>query len=177
MPSLVGATGTGTNGYYSARPAEPGGLAVFIDTTGKVTGGGWVPMPDGRGNFGFNATSTGNKVKGNLVFIERTTYKNQKAILIVKSNAIDALRTSGTIFPITATLSGKASYKYISAVDGTTLAESGNATFSATVVDTDVKSPPTGDSFGIRALDKAGVVLVDLATTALGGGNIVAHLK
>jgi len=51
-----------------------------------------------------------------------------------------------------------------------------NATFSATVVDTDAKSG-AGDSFAIRVLDKTGAVLVDLVTTPLGGGNIVAHLK
>ena len=174
--SLVGATGTGTNGYYTAPPAEPAGLAVFIDTAGKVTGGGWVPMADGRGNFGFNASSTGTKVKGNLVFIERTVYQGKKAILIVKSNAIDALRTSGSTFPITATLTGKATYKFISAVDGSTLAESGNATFTATVVDTNAKAG-AGDSFAIRVLDKNGVVLVDLPATTLGGGNVVAHIK
>ena len=176
VASLVGASGTGTNGYYTAPPAEPAGLAVFIDTAGKVTGGGWVAMADGRGNFGFNASSTGTKVKGNLVFIERTTYQGKKAMLIVKSNAIDALRTSGATFPITATLTGKASYKFISAVDGSTLAESGNATFTATVVDTNAKGG-AGDSFAIRVLDKTGAVLVDLGTTTLGGGNIVAHIK
>ena len=174
--SLVGATGTGTNGYYTAPPAAPAGLAVFIDTAGKVTGGGWVAMTDGRGNFGFNASSTGTKVKGNLVFIERTVYQGKKAMLIVKSNAIDALRTSGSTFPITATLTGKANFKFISAATGSTLAESGNATFTATVVDTNAKGG-TGDSFAIRVLDKTGVVLVDLVTTALGGGNVVAHIK
>ena len=177
VASLVGASGTGANDYYIAPPAEPAGLAVFIDTTGKVTGGGWVAIGDGRGNFGFNATSNAGRVKGNLVFIERTVYKGTKAMLIIKSNAIDSLRTSGSIFPITATLSGKASFRYISAIDGSTLFESGNATFTATVVDTDIKTQPTGDSFAIRALDKTGAVLVDLGTTALGSGNIVAHLK
>jgi len=175
--SLVGPTGTGANGFYAAPPAEPAGLAVFIDTTGKVTGGGWVPLDDGRANFGFNAKSDGSKVKGNLVFIERTTYRGKKAMLIVKSNALDAMRTSGTAFPITATLNGKGSYKYISSVDGSTLAESGNATFTATVVDTGVKGSSPGDSFAIRVLDKSGVVLVDLARTVLGGGNVVAHVK
>jgi hypothetical protein len=176
VASLVGASGTGTNGYSVAAPAEPAGLAVFIVVAGKVTGGGWVTIGDGRGNFGFNATSIKGPVKGNLVFIERTVYKGKKAMLIVKSNAIDTLRTSGTTFPITATLTGKASFKYISSVDGSTLFESGNATFSATVVDTDAKGG-AGDAFAIRVLDKTGAVLVDLGPTALGSGNIVAHLK
>lgn len=111
------------------------------------------------------------------MFIARTTYQGKKAMLIIKSNAIDSLRTSGSVFPIIATLSGKASFKYISSVDGSTFFESGNASFTATVVDTDIKSPPTGDSFAIQALDKTGAVLVDLGTTPLGGGNIMAHLK
>ena len=110
------------------------------------------------------------------MFIERTVYQGKKAMLIFKSNAIDALRTSGSTFPITATLSGKANYKFISAVDGSTLAESGNATFTATVVDTNAKGG-AGDFFAIRVLDKTGAVLVDLGTTTLGGGNIVAHIK
>ena len=176
VASLVGASGTGINGYYTAPPATPAGLAVFIDTAGKVTGGGWVALADGRANFGFNASSTGAKVKGNLVFIQRTTYLGKKAMLIVKSNVIDALRTSGSTFPITATLTGKATLKFISAADGSTLAESGNATFTATVVDTNAKGG-AGDSFAIRVLDKTGAVLVDLGTTPLGGGNVVAHIK
>ena len=172
VPPALGPTATTLR-----PPAEAAGLAVFIDTAGKVTGGGWVAMADGRGNFGFNATSNGNKVKGKLVFIERTVYRGTRAMLIVKSNAIDSLRTSGSIFPITATLSGKASFKFISSVDGSTLFESGNATFVATFIDTGVNGNPKGDRLGIRVLDKTGVVLVDLASTLLGGGNIVAHLK
>ena len=97
-------------------------------------------------------------------------------MLIVKSNAISTLRTSGATFPITATLTGKASFKYISSVDGSTLFESGNATFSATVIDTDAKGG-AGDAFAIQVLDKARSLLVDLGTTPLGGGNIVAHLR
>ncbi|MEY2522602.1 MAG: hypothetical protein QOJ66_1167 [Ilumatobacteraceae bacterium] len=74
----------------------------------------WVIDGGNTPNFGFNATSTGGKAKGNLVFIRRTTYRGTKAILIVKSNAIDSLRSSGSLFPVTAMLSGKASYKIIS---------------------------------------------------------------
>ena len=176
VPSLVGAAGTGLNGYYTAPPADAAGLAVFIDTAGKVTGGGWVAVGDGRANFGFNATSNRGKVKGNLVFIERTTYQGERAMLIIRSNAIATLRTSGSTFPITTTLTGKATFKVISSVDGSTLVESGNATFTATVVDTNARSA-SGDTFAIRVLDKTGAVLVDLETTPLGGGNIVAHLK
>lgn len=175
-PPLVGATGTGSNGYYVAPPAEAAGLAVFIDASGKISGGGWIDVGDGRSTIGFNATSKSGKVKGNLVFIERTVYEGTKAMLIIKSNAIDTLRTSGSDFPITATLTGKASFKYISSIDGATLSESGNATFSATVTDTNATGG-TGDSFRLLALDKTSSVLVDVTATPLAGGNIVAHLK
>ncbi|MGZ8821792.1 MAG: Ig-like domain-containing protein [Aeromicrobium sp.] len=176
VPSLVGDDGIGLNDYYSAPEAEAAGLAVFIDTAGKVTGGGWITLGDGCANFGFNAASNGNKVKGSLVFVERTTYRGTAALLIVKSNAIDSLRVTGTTLPIHAALSGKASFKFISSADGSTLFESGNATFTAIVVDTDSKAG-SEDTFGIRVIDKTGAVLVDVALTMLGGGNIVAHLK
>jgi hypothetical protein len=134
----------------------------------------WVIDGGNTPNFGFNATSTGGKAKGNLVFIRRTTYRGTKAILIVKSNAIDSLRSSGSLFPVTAMLSGKASYKIISLADGSTLVESGAATFTATVIDTGKSGGP--DSFGLRALDKNGAVLVDFPIAAIGGGAVVAHL-
>ena len=160
----------------AAPPAEPAGLAVSIDTAGRVTGGGWVAMADGRGSFGFNATSTGAKVKGNLVFIERTTYQGEKAILIVKSNAIDALRTSGSTFPITAMLSGKSTYKYISAANGSTLAESGNAPSrprsSTPTPRAEPATPsPSGSSTGRAPCSSTS------GPPPLVGGNIVAHLK
>jgi len=44
------------------------------------------------------------------------------------------------------------------------------------VIDTDAKGG-AGDAFAIRVLDRTGAVLVDLGTTPLGGGNIVAHLN
>jgi hypothetical protein len=176
VPSLVAATGTGANTFYVAPPAQPGSFAIYKDATGKVTGGGWIRLGDGRANFGFNASSVKGPVKGNVVFIQRTTYAGKKAMLIVKSNAIDALRSSGTTFPITATLSGKATIKFISSADGSTLFESGNATFEATVVDTN-RAGADGDSFGIVVRDKNGVLVTQISLTPLGGGNIVAHLK
>jgi PKD repeat protein len=176
VPSLVATSGTGSNGYYVAPPATAGGIAVFVDVAGKVTGGGWVALGDGRANFAFNASSNRGKVKGSLLFVERTVYGGTRAILIVKSNAIETLRTSGKEYPITATLSGKASFKYISSTDGSTLFESGNATFTATVLDT---GSPGGasDAFAISVADRTGSLLVDVGTTLLGSGNIVAHLK
>ena len=176
VPTVVGAGGTGVNAYYTAPPAPAAGLAIYVDATGKVTGGGWIPLGDGRANFGFNAKSDGSKAKGNLVFIERTMYLGKKVMLIVKSNAIDTLRASGSTFPISATLTGKASFKYISSVDGSTAFESGNATFSATVIDSGAAGG-AGDAFAIRVLDKARSLLVELGSTPLGGGNVVAHLK
>jgi hypothetical protein len=173
--ALVGASSGSANGYYVARPAEPAGLAVYVDTSGKVTGGGWTAVTGGRANFGFNASSIRGKVKGNLVFVERTTYHGRAAILIVKSNEIDALRVTGSTFPITAALTGKATFRYLSAVDGSTFFESGNATFTATVIDANLPGGRS-DCFAIRVEDKTHIVVVDLATTLLGGGNVVAHL-
>jgi uncharacterized repeat protein (TIGR01451 family) len=173
VPSLVAASGTGANAHYAAPPAVAAGLAVYVDTAGKVTGGGWVSLGTDRANFGFNASSIKGRTKGNLVYVQRTVYAGQKAILIVKSNAIDTLRVTGTTLPVTVALSGKATFRYISASTGATLFESGNATFVATVIDTGKE----GDAFGVRVVDKVGAVIADIATTPLGAGNIVAHIK
>jgi hypothetical protein len=176
LPSLVGDPSTESNGWYTAPDALPAGLAVFSDTTGKVTGGGWVPLDSGRANFGLTASSKNGNAKGSLVFLRRVTYRGEKATLVVKSNAIESLRATGTSLPVTATLSGKATIRFISAGTGDTLFESGKATFTATLTDTGGKGAD-GDAFGIRVTDKNGDVVVDLAPVVLGGGNIVAHLK
>lgn len=174
VPSLVGTAGTGVNAHYAAPPATPAGLAVYADAIGKVTGGGWIGLASGRANFGFNASSFKGRVKGNLVFVARTTFEGTKAILVIRSNAIEGLKTNGSAPPLSVILTGKASFKYLSSADGSVLFESGNATFTATVTD---GGGNAGDTFALRALDKAGGVLVDVGATALGGGNVVAHLK
>jgi PKD repeat protein len=177
VPRLIGTDAQDSNGFYVAPPSEPAGLAVYANTAGHVTGGGWIAVDGRRDNFGFNARASGTKPpKGQMVFVERTLYRGSQVILIVKSNSIESLRTTGSTPPITATLDGKATIRYISALDGSTLFESGNLRFTATVIDTDGRGS-AGDAFGIRLVDKAGAVVIDVPVTVLGGGNIVAHLK
>jgi hypothetical protein len=172
---LIGATPSAANGFYVAQPAVPGGVAVYRDASnGMVTGGGWTSVASGdRLNFGFNAQVAKAGVKGQLVTALRTTSGGRRVVLVVKSNALDALRVTGTVVPIGAVLTGKASIKVI-ALDGTVLSETGNATFTATVVDGGAKGT---DSYGIRVVDKTGVVVLDTAPLVLGGGNVVAHVK
>ncbi len=55
----------------------------------KVTGGGWIPVPGGQGNFGFNAKKKGMSTSGHL------NYHDKSGATAVKSEGITSLLITG----------------------------------------------------------------------------------
>ncbi len=172
------ATGDGTSpaARYEGPPAAPEGLVIYEPSGQFVTGGGHLTAPDGaRANFGFVARyNKKGAAKGQFVFITKTTYADQAALAIVKSNRLDALAFSGTEPPITATLEGKASITIVATADDRTLFSQGDATFSVTGVDAGGTSGGD-DSLGLVVRDHEGALFEEVPPTALDGGNLVIH--
>src|SRR5207237_502917 len=129
---VVAGSGAGTNQFYTAPSSEPAGIAFYINSGQFATGGGWVNDPGGsKGNFGFNARyNKSGSAQGQMVYVYRGLYNGVPADFIIKSNSLTALSFSGTTFPITATLQGKANLQIIRQSDGVTLFSDGNATFT-----------------------------------------------
>jgi uncharacterized repeat protein (TIGR01451 family) len=178
IPKVV-ASGGGTNQFYSVPNGDAAGFAFYTPTGQYATGGGWVPdasSSNGKGNFGFNARyNNSNKPQGQMVYVWRGTYNGVAADFVIKSNSLTALSFSGTTFPISATLQGKATIQVNRASDGMQLYSDGNATFTATASDSGKSSGIGSDSFALTVYDKTPVLYKSVPTTLLGGGNVVEH--
>ena len=174
---LVAGSGGGTNQFYTAPNAETVAVDFYVNSGQFATGGGWVNDPSGsHGNFGFNAryNSTGSP-KGQIVYVYRALYNGVMSDFIIKSNALTALQFSGTTYPISSTLQGKANVQINRASDGYTLFSAGNYTFSATVTDSG-QNGTTGKQFSLIVYDTSGVPYHSVpAATPLQGGNVVVH--
>jgi hypothetical protein len=174
---LVAGSAGGTNQFYASPNAEAGGLDFYVNSGQFATGGGWVNDPAGsHGNFGFNAryNSTGSP-KGQMVYVYRALYNGILADFILKSNALSALQFTGTTYPISSTLQGKANVQVNQASDGSTLFSTGNYAFSATVTDSG-QNGVTGKQFSLIVYDGSGVPFHQVASnTPLQGGNVVVH--
>jgi hypothetical protein len=173
---VAGNTG-GTNLFYTAPNAQAAGLDFYVNSGQFATGGGWVNDPTGsHGNFGFNArySSTGSP-KGQMVYVYRALYNGALADFIIKSNALTALQFTGTTYPISSTLQGKANVQVNRASDGLSLFSAGNYTFSATVTDSG-QNGVTGKQFSLSVYDSNGVPYHQVAPNIpLQGGNVVVH--
>jgi hypothetical protein len=149
----------------------------YVNSGQFATGGGWVNDPSGsHGNFGFNAryNSVGSP-KGQMVYIYRALYNGVLADFIIKSNVVSALQFSGTTYPISSTLQGKANVQVNRASDGYTLFSAGHYTFSLTVTDSG-QNGTTGKQFSLIVYDSSAVPYYSVpAGTALQGGNVVVH--
>lgn len=99
------------------------------------------------------------------------------ADFIIKSNALSALQFTGTTYPISSTLQGKANVQINRASDGLSLFSVGNYTFSTTVTDSG-QNGVTGKQFSLIVYDTSGVPYHSVpAGTPLQGGNVVVHLQ
>ena len=78
-------------------------------------------------------------------------------------------------FPAKATLQGKSTIQINRASDGYVLYSDGNATFSATVVDSGQSSGIGSDSFQLTVYDKNAVLYKNRCRGASQGGNVVIH--
>jgi hypothetical protein len=162
-----------------APTGETAGIDFYVNSGQFATGGGWITDPNsGKGNFGFNARySNSGKPQGQVIYVYRGTYNGVAADVMVKSNALTALQFGGSTSPVSSTLQGKAGIQINRASDGAQLYADGNATFTATVVDSGQSSGIGSDSLALTVYDKNGVVYKSVPTSLLGGGNVVAHLK
>jgi hypothetical protein len=175
---VPGSTG-GTNLFYAAPNAQAAGLDFYVNSGQFATGGGWVSDPTGsRGNFGFNARYNSSGLpKGQLVYVYRALYNGVLADFIIKSNALTALHFTGTTYPISSTLQGKASVQVNRASDGLSLFSAGNYTFSTTVTDSG-QNGDAGKQFSLTVYANNGVPYHTVpSATPLQGGNVVVHLR
>ena len=174
---LVAGGAGGTNLFYVAPNAQAVGVDFYLNSGQFATGGGWVIDPTGsHGNFGFNARyNSAGSPKGQMVYVYRSTYNGVLADFIIKSNALTALQFSGTTFPISSTLQGKANVQVNRASDGYSLFSAGNSMFSATVTDSS-QNGTSGKQFSLIVYDSSGVPYHSVpAGTPLQGGNVVVH--
>ncbi|HXF98940.1 MAG TPA: hypothetical protein VNJ46_10050, partial [Gaiellaceae bacterium] len=172
-----------TNLWYTAPNAQTAVIAFYQNSGQFVTGGGWIVDPagggNGKGNFGFNGRyNKKGQPQGQMVYVYRGLYSGVLADYVIKSNSLTALKFSGSSYPFSATLEGKCTIQINRASDGMQLYGDGNATFSATVEDTNANSGAGSDSYGIlRVYDKNGVLYKTVPKTLLGNGNVVIHNK
>ncbi|HEX2049213.1 MAG TPA: Ig-like domain-containing protein, partial [Actinomycetota bacterium] len=179
VAELVGSSAGGTNQFYVAPNASSATVVFYNDLGQFVTGGGWIIDPNGRkGNFGFNARYNKNgQPQGQMVYVYRGTYQGVAADYVVKSNSLSALGFSGTTYPITARLQGKATIQINRTSDGAQLWSEGNATFTATATDTGQSSGIGVDSYSLTVTRSNGVVYKNVPNTLLKGGNVVVHAR
>jgi hypothetical protein len=177
VSTVVSGSSGGVNQWYFADNGESAGIAFYNNTGQFATGGGWILDPNGRkGNFGFNARyNKKGSPQGQMVYVYRGYYNGVLADFIIKSNALDALSFNGTQYPIRATMQGKCNLQINRASDGVQLWGDGNATFVATITDSDLSSGIGSDSYQLSVWDKNGVPYKMVANTLLSGGNVVIH--
>jgi hypothetical protein len=113
----------------------------------KVMGGGWIPVPGGQGDFGFNVT----KKKGSSGFSGHVNYHDKTGATKVQSEGITSLTITGN----SARIQGPCTVNKASG-------------FTCTVDVTDNGESGSSDFFQIRvsSYDRGGT---------LGGGNIKIH--
>jgi hypothetical protein len=157
-------------------------VVVYDPSAGFVTGGGWIDSPSGayiaspalagRANFGF----VSKYQKGAALPSGSTEFQFKAGDLNFFSNAYDWLVVAGA----------KAKFKGTGTINGT-----GSYKFMLTGIDADVNTNDDFlvDRFRIRiwSVDELGNETVvydnalgddsDSATTAIGGGSIVVHIK
>jgi hypothetical protein len=198
---VAGNNNPAVNAWYAADPDEA--ALTFYSNTGKfVTGGGWIldptpGSPNRHGNFGFNArTNKNGSPQGQVVYIYRglysgtctiaktiTTCTNVPVTYVIKSNSITALGflnlgTTQYPWPIQSRMQGKATIQVNRSSDGALLWSEGNANFDSTVMDSGQSSGIGLDDFKLTVTRNGETVpYKDVATTKLGGGNVVIHLQ
>jgi len=114
-------------------------------------------------NLGLNARyNSRGPPKGQILYIYRALYNGVLADFIIKSNVLSALQFSGTTYPISSTLQGKANVQVNRASDGYTLFSAGNYTFSSTVTDSG-QNGATGKQFSLIVYDSSAVPYYNLS--------------
>lgn len=116
----------------------------------KVTGGGWIAVPGGQGNFGFNVT----KKKGNAAFSGHLNYHDKTGATTVQSQGFTSLTITGN----SARIEGPCTVNKASG-------------FTCTVDVTDNGEPGSSDSLRIRVSNGYDRGL----GATLGSGNIKIH--
>jgi len=111
-----------------------------------------------------------------MVYVYRGTYMGVAADFVIKTNAITALSFSGSSYPISATLEGKATYQINRASDGYQLFSEGGLKFTAKVTDSGKSSGIRLDKFALT-LYKNGGLYKSVPDSLLQGGNVVVHIK
>jgi hypothetical protein len=183
VAALVANGSGGTpNLFYTAEPAQAVGLAFYNNTGQFVTAGGWIyDSNPSHGNFGLNARNNKNgQAQGQMVYVYRGLYNGVPANYIIKSNSLTNFGISsgaGGTYPMTATLQGKCNLQINRASDGALLFGEGNATFSATVIDTNQNSGSGSESYSVTVYNKDAVLYKQVAQSLLQGGNVVVHIK
>ena len=173
-----------TNGRWTADPVGIDTINVAIGSNDQqASGGGWVPDPSGKANFGFTVKGDKGTPKGSAIFILRSS---DGFNYVVKSNSwaggfLNFSAEPGTSILNRTSFKGKCNVQKIDRRTGATVATFGNFTFTVDARDGDLLSPRQGDAFAITILDSNGVIWrrvgTNLALLPLGGGNVMVKAK
>src|SRR5581483_3084723 len=148
-----------TNGFWTAAPVGLGTINVAVGTDDqRVAGGGWVPddeSANGKDNFGFTVRIDRKNLKGNSIFIIRST---DGFNYIVKSTSwqngfLNFVNEPATSTTNRASFAGKCTVQKIDRTTGALVTSFGNFSFTVDVRDGDLLSPPQGDAYAITILD------------------------
>jgi hypothetical protein len=170
-------------------------VITFYDNTGQfVTGGGWIVDPAGggnaHGNFGFKRPVQQERVAAGAdglrlprplqrlwrsTTASRATRSHRSGSCAGTAPPFGPCPLGNATFPAKASLEGKCTIQINRASDGYLLYGDGNATFSATVVDSGSSSGIGSDSYMLKVYDKNSVLYKSVPTTFLSGGNVVIH--
>jgi hypothetical protein len=90
---------------------------------------------------------------------------------------LDALGFNGSAYPLSATLSGKATLQITRASDGVSLSSQGNLPFTAKAYDSGNSSGIGYDRLILTLSGSSVIGLKSFTDVTLKGGNVVIHLK
>ncbi|MES2523967.1 MAG: MBG domain-containing protein [Gemmatimonadota bacterium] len=177
---------TAANQYWDSNTGHEALTVKLGNSEKSMTGGGWIADADsrnGKDNFGFNAGYLKNgSPKGNAVFVFRS---KDGFDYVVKTNSWSG---GGLSFLVDnnvtkASFTARATVQKINITTG--LADptwnSGGFTMIVDLLDGDLNTPRTTDSYAITILNGSGGVWKRVGTrtaqVTLGGGNVAVQSK
>lgn len=184
VTSTLVADGSGAmpNLFYDA-PVDDTGVIAFCENTGQFAlGAGKIPDGADKARFGFVARNDRkNKPKGQLVYVYDGTYNGKKAVFTIRSTGLTGVAFTGSSYPISATISGKASIRVMESPTRKSgffwwlkkpLFSATNWRFTAKVTDTAAKPSKGSDSFAISIWTAKNELYKNVPATPLSSGMI-----
>ena len=179
---VANGNGDTPNLFYDAPIDDTGVIAIYQDTGQFATGGGTIPDGAGKANLGFVARyDRKGKPSGQLVYEYTGMYNGKKATFTIRSSGLTGLAFSGTTYPVSATIAGKASITIVECSlhshhgfgwRNKVLFSARDWRFAAQATDTQAKPSRGADAFAISIWNKNNELYKSVPATALSCGNI-----